>query len=316
MADRLGGDEIMDAFSKAVTSAVSRVRPAVVRIATSSDVGPFLGVWPSRREGVGSGVVVDPSGLAVTNHHVVQGADRVWATLHDGRKVAARLLGTDPAHDLALIELDGTGFVPAELGDSSALVAGQLVVAIGSPLGLEATVTAGVVSALDRTLQTPQGIMDRLIQTDASINPGNSGGPLVDASGRVVGINTAVIAGAQGIGFAVPSAAVKELLARFGRTGEAATAFLGIQAVGQWLDDGRLGALVLQVVPGSPAERAGLRPMDVLLSVDGEPVEGQEGLRRLLARRSAGERIILEVERSGNVARLALALGRLGEVAR
>ncbi|MEW6047668.1 MAG: trypsin-like peptidase domain-containing protein [Bacillota bacterium] len=317
-------DNVMDAFSRAVTRAVKAAGPAVVRISTRSEAVPFYGIWPSRREGIGSGVILDPSGLAVTNYHVVAGAARLFATLQDGRTIEARVLGEDPAHDLALLRLSGSGLPSAALGDSEALEVGQLVIAIGNPLGLEATVTAGVVSATGRTLRTPNGVMENLIQTDASINPGNSGGPLVDAQGRVVGINTAVIMGAQGIGFAVPAAAVRDLLARYGRTGQVSAGWLGIQAVSQWVElpagkdgaGGRLGVLVLQVVPGSPAERAGLAPMDVILAVDGEPVEGYESLRRRLARRSPGERLQLQVQRGDRTLTVAMVLGRYGQVAR
>ena len=313
---------LMDAFSQAVVRAVKSVGPAVVRISTREDGEPFYGVWPSRREGIGSGVIVDPSGLAVTNHHVVARARQLFATLQDGRRMAATVLGEDPSHDLALLRLAGEGLPAAPLGDSEALEVGQLVIAIGNPLGLEATVTTGVVSAKGRALRTPNGLMDGLIQTDASINPGNSGGPLVDSQGRVVGINTAVIMGAQGIGFAVPVSAVRDLLARFGRTGEASPGWLGIQAVNQWLElpsggaGGRMGVLVLQVMPGSPAERAGLRPMDVITAVDGEAVEGFEGLRRALGRRAAGERVVLEVRRGQRSWSVPMVLGRCDEVAR
>lgn len=312
----------MDAFSQAVTRAVKRAGPAVVRISTRSERAPFYGPWPSRREGVGSGVIVDPSGLVVTNHHVVAHGDRLFVTLQDGRTLPARVLGEDPGHDLALVRVDAENLPSAELGDSDALEVGQLVVAIGNPLGLEATVTAGVVSAKGRSLRTPAGVMEGLIQTDASINPGNSGGPLVDAAGRVVGINTAVVMGAQGIGFAVPASAVRDLLERYGRTGQASPGWLGIHAVNQWLElpsrdgGGRMGVLVLQVVAGSPAERAGLLPMDVVTAADGEPVQGFEDLRRVLARRAPGERVVLEVLRGQRTLSVPMVLGRLGEVAR
>ncbi|MBE3599501.1 MAG: trypsin-like peptidase domain-containing protein [Limnochordaceae bacterium] len=313
--DAAGDEDLLDAFSRAVTRAVKLVGPSVVRISTRAEAQPFYGPWPSQREGVGSAVIVDPEGLAVTNDHVVAGASELHAVLQDGRAVAARVLGRDPSHDLALLRLEGKGFPAAQLGSSEGLRVGQLVVAIGNPLGLQATVTTGVVSALHRALRTPAGIMDELIQTDASINPGNSGGPLVDARGRVVGINTAMVAGAQGIGFAVPVSRVRDLLVRFGRTGEAGAGYLGIQAVSQYLEDGSLGALVLQVVEGSPAWRAGIQPMDVIRAVDGKPAEGHDGLRALLAKRAAGERVELEIERSGRLLRVGLVLGHLGEVA-
>ncbi len=314
-------DEVLDAFSGAVTRAVKKAGPAVVRISTRREVGPFFGAWPKPQQGIGSGVIVDPGGLTITNRHVVAGADRVFATLQDGRTVEAVKLGEDSRNDLALLRLSGEGFPFARLGDSDSLQVGQLVVAIGNPLGLEATVTAGVVSALNRSLRGPNGLMEGLIQTDASINPGNSGGPLVDAEGRVVGINTAVIMGAQGIGFAVPSSAVMALLARYGRTGKVQGAWIGISAVNQWLDEEpagafrRMGVLVLSVLPGSPADRAGVHPMDVIVTVDGRPVEGFEGLRRHLARLSAGEVVRLGVLRGERLLEVAVVAGHFGEVA-
>ncbi len=316
----MSDEQLLDAFSEAVTRAVDRVSPAVVRIAAREETTPFYGPWPSRREGIGSGVIVSPDGLVVTNHHVVAGAQRLFATLRDGRVLPASVLGQDPAHDLALLRLPAQALPAAELGDSESLRVGQLVIAIGNPLGLEATVTTGVVSAKGRTLATPTGLMANLIQTDASINPGNSGGPLVDASGRVVGINTAVILGAQGIGFAVPVSAVRDLLARYGRTGEAHSGWLGIHAVDQWLDaspgqrEGRLAALVLQVAPDSPAQRAGVQPLDVIVAIDGRRVQGLEGLRRELARRAAGERVVLDILRGDATLRLPVVLGRYEEV--
>lgn len=311
----------MDAFSRAVTRAVELVGPAVVRVATRREVPDVYGIWPSQRTGLGSGVIVDPDGLTVTNYHVVEGAagDEVHATLSDGRTLPAAIVGTDPPHDLALLRLEGHGLPVARLGDSDRLRVGQLVVAMGNPLGLEATVTAGVVSAVNRTLRTPTGVMTGLLQTDASINPGNSGGPLVDSAGRVVGINTAVIMGAQGIGFAVPVAAVSALLARYGRTGQVDPAWLGLMGVNQWVEDPdgrrRLGVLVLQVIPGGPADRAGLQPMDVIVAVNDRDVEGYEGLRRQLGRVAAGERVTLEGLRGERAFRTTVTAGRHREVA-
>ena len=309
-----------DPFSHAVTRAVRRAGPAVVGVSTQRELSR-MPAWPSRLQGVGSGVVVEPSGLVVTNRHVVAGAREIYVSLRDRRRLPAEVLGEEPLNDLALLKIAADGLPTAELADSDQLEVGQLVVAIGNPLGLEATVTAGVVSALNRSLRTPHGLMEGLIQTDASINPGNSGGPLVDSDGRVVGINTAVVMGAQGIGFAVPARAVSQLLARFGRTGTVAGAWLGIGAVNLWLEEPgtnpepALGALVLSVVPGGPADRAGLRPMDVILSADGERVAGFDGLRRRLGSVAAGELIVLEVRRGDRTLQVPVVAGRLGEVA-
>lgn len=291
-------ERILDAYSAAVRRAVETAGPAVVSIRTERAGPMHHGLWQA---GIGSGLVIDSSGLVATNAHVVAGAQRVEVGMPDGRRFPARVAATDRLRDLALLEAEIRGAEPGRLADSDQTVVGQLVIAIGNPLGLEHTVTTGVISARNRRIHTPRGPVGGLLQTDASINPGNSGGPLVDADGAVIGINTAVIAGAQGIGFAVPSNDVRALLDRYDASGSGERAWLGIAGAPQTLEDGRKGLLILQVAPGSPAERAGLRSLDVLLSVDGTAVSDQAGLMLHLSRLAAGARVEAEVERSGRL---------------
>ncbi|WP_068139749.1 S1C family serine protease [Limnochorda pilosa] len=294
--------EIMDAYSEAVMHATQVAGPAVVQVRTQRAPAAFFGLVPPR-QGLGSGVVVEAArGRIVTNSHVVAESETVEIGLQDGRRATARVLASDPGQDLAVLETHLGGLRQVELSTRPPRV-GQLVVAIGNPLGLESTVTAGVISATGRSLQSPLGEMTDLIQTDASINPGNSGGPLVDSAGRLVGLNTAMISGAQGIGFAIPAATVARFLERVDggqveRTGRSDRLYLGLSGVPQMLEDGSLGFLVLQVFPGTPAHAAGLEPLDVILSVNAEPVSTPEEIQAAVQR--AGRRQVpVEVLRRG-----------------
>ncbi len=214
-------EDVLDAFSRAVVGVADKLRPAVVN----------LRVGKGMRGGSGSGVLFTPDGFLLTNHHVVQGHDAVRVRLSDGTELSGRVVGNDPWTDLAVVHADGGAFPFAAFGDSAKLKVGQLAVAIGSPLGFESTVTAGVVSALGRTLRSVSGhLVDNVIQTDAALNPGNSGGPLVDSHGRVIGINTAVIQPAQGICFAVPINTAKSILPQLLKHGRVIRGYLGLHA--------------------------------------------------------------------------------------
>jgi S1-C subfamily serine protease len=260
---------------------------------------------------------VAPDGLVLTNSHVVGGAARVNVATVEGRTLTARVVGDDPDTDLALVRVDAPVTLPAAgLGNSKLLKRGQLVIAIGNPLGFESTVTTGVVSALGRSLRASSGrLIDDLIQTDAALNPGNSGGPLVSSHGEVVGINTAIIAGAQGICFAVAANTAKFVLGEFLRHGRVRRGYIGISAQQTRLPR-RLrhqaevtqdsAVVVGNVEPASPAARAGLVAGDVLLAVDGQPVTGADDLVRLLTGDTIGRTVELDVLRDGARKRLAL----------
>jgi len=294
---------LLDAYSQAITHVVDRVGPAVVRI----DVfhGPN-----ARRTGSGSGVIVAPDGLVLTNSHVVGGAARVELMSTDGRQLMARVVGDDPDTDLALLRVDAPVTLPsATLGDSKKLRRGQLVVAIGNPLGFESTVTAGVVSALGRSLRARTGrLIDDVIQTDAALNPGNSGGPLVSSRGEVIGVNTAIIQGAQGICFAVAANTANFVLGELVRHGRVRRAYIGISAQ-QTAIPRRLqlandltqasAATITESMRGSPANRAGLLTGDMVVSLDGEPVTGADDLIRLLTGERIGKAVDIKVLRLG-----------------
>ncbi len=288
---------LLDAYSTAVTSAVDRVNPSVVNIEVHQAAGRTRSGEPREQRGGGSGFVFTPDGLILTNSHVVHDAVRIGVTLADGRRMPATVIGDDPASDLAVIRLeqprfDEPGLIAAELGDSQRLRVGQIVIAIGAPYGFQSTVTAGVVSALGRSLRSYSGrLIDDVIQTDASLNPGNSGGPLVDSAGRVVGVNTATILPAQGICFAIGINTAKFVASRLLRDGRIRRSYIGVS--GQTVPVHRrvvrfydlpkeMGAMVLSVEDGSPAKRAGLREGDVIVALEGQPVAGVDDLHRLL----------------------------------
>ena len=295
---------LLDAYSRAVIDVVDRVGPAVVQLDVKTRDG-------SAHRGTGSGVIVAPDGLVLTNSHVVGGATRVDVTTLEGRRLAARVVGDDPDTDLALVRVDASVTLPAAaLGNSKLLRRGQLVIAIGNPLGFESTVTTGVVSALGRSLRSRSGrLIDDVIQTDAALNPGNSGGPLVSSRGEVVGINTAVIMGAQGICFAVASNTASFVLGELVRHGHVRRAYIGIAAQ-QFTIPRRLrhaaalsqetAVVVASAERGSPAERAGLRAGDVVLGLDGRAVTGADDLIRILAGEKIGQQIRIEVLREGS----------------
>ena len=289
--------ELLDAYSHAVVSVVEKAGPAVVGVAAG--------------RGGGSGVLFAPDGYLLTNAHVAGKARRMRVTMNDGSEHDADVVGADPATDLAVLHIDGTHLPAAELGASARLRVGQLVVAIGNPLGFSFTVSAGVVSALGRTLRAQDGrLMDAIIQTDVAMNPGNSGGPLVDSGGRVVGINTAVIMGAQGIGFAVPIDTARWVLGELMQHGRVRRGVLGLAAQTRPIDrrlarhhglSQRTGVEVSEVVRGKPAENAGLRSGDIIVSLDGAVVESVDQVHKLLGASSIGRELKARVLRAAQM---------------
>jgi serine protease Do len=287
MNGQVSEDKALDAYSAAVSSAAERVGPAVVKVEPSR-----------RRQGIGSGVIFDSSGRILTNEHVVRGARSVAVTLTDGRRLPAAIVGAEPTVDIAVLQVPMKDLPVAEM-HSGRLKVGQLVVAIGNPYGLSWTVTAGVVSALGRKLPLGDSLVLRdLIQTDVPINPGNSGGPLVDAQGRVIGITTAVMPFARGVGFAVPMSTVLTTLARLQEMRHHDGARLGIRAAAI---EG--GVLVLAVDPDSPAARASLRVQDVIVALNGRNVEGAVQLAEALKGIPAGQTVELTFLRQGRKGR-------------
>lgn len=298
---------LLDAYSTAVTSAVESVSPSVVNIEVHQSAGRTRNGQPRERQGGGSGFVFTPDGLILTNSHVVHDAVRVAVTLTDGRRMPASLIGEDPASDLAVIRVDEPGLIAATLGDSQKLRVGQIAIAIGAPYGFQSTVTAGVVSALGRSLRSYSGrLIDDVIQTDASLNPGNSGGPLIDSAGHVIGVNTATILPAQGICFAIGINTAKFVASRLLRDGRLRRSYIGVSAqtapvhrrVVRFYDlPKETGALVLSVEEDSPARRAGLRDGDIIIALEGQPVAGVDDLHRLLTEVRVGISCTLTVLR-------------------
>ena len=310
--ERVGTEEdrqALDAYSTVVTSVAEKLIPSVASLRVVRRVR-----GARRAEGAGSAVVVTPDGFLLTSNHVIAGADGGTASLVDGRELDLEVVGTDPLSDLAVIRVSGSDLPAAELGDADRLRVGQLVVAIGNPLGFTGSVTAGVVSALGRAFPARAGsatrIVENVIQTDAALNPGNSGGALSDGRGHVVGINTAVAG--IGLGLAVPiNATTRRIVASLMSEGRYRRAYLGIaggprplppKVAGQVGRD--VGVEVVEVVTGSPADRAGLRPEDLILDVGGEPVASARDLQRLMASDAIGRTVPVRVVRGGRLVTL------------
>lgn len=295
-------EKLFDSYSQAVVTAVEKVGPAVVNLEVSQNAEGREGVG-----GGGSGFVIAKDGFILTNSHVVHGASRIDVTLADGRSYRGDLVGDDPDTDLAVIRIDAPHLVHLELGDSSSVRVGQLAIAIGNPFGFQATVTAGVVSALGRSLRAQSGrLIENVIQTDAALNPGNSGGPLVDSRGRVIGVNTAIIRPAQGICFATASDTAKFVAAWLIKEGRIRRASIGIG--GQDVPLHRRvvrfhalgvesGVLAVAVDPAGPAALAGVEVGDVIVAFNGRPVRGIADIHRYLVGREIGVRSELTIVR-------------------
>jgi serine protease Do len=297
-------DEALDSYSRVVTTVAERLAPSVASLRIKKRVRGGI-----RAEGAGSGFVITPDGFGLTSSHVLRGADGASAAFVDGRELPVEIVGSDPLSDLAVFRVRADGLVPAVLGDAARLRVGQLVVAIGNPLGFAGSVTAGVVSALGRALPVQAGrntrIVDNVIQTDAALNPGNSGGALLVGTGHVVGVNTAVAG--IGLGLAVPiDDATRRIVGALMTEGRFRRAYLGMGGGSRPLPPrlaselGRdRGVEVVQVVEGSPAAHAGLRPEDLLVEVDGRPVDDVGDLQRIMIAEKIGGRIALRVFRGG-----------------
>ena len=308
--------EALDAYSQAVITVAERLSPSVANLRVSRRVrgGRLL-------EGGGSAVVITPDGFMLTSAHVVARTDGGRASFVDGRELDFTVVGSDPLSDLAVLRADGSELHPAELGDAEALRVGQLVVAIGNPHGFNGSVTAGVVSALGRSLPTRSGanvrVVDNVIQTDAALNPGNSGGALADGRARVVGINTAVAG--VGLGLAVPiNAATRQIIGALMSEGRFRRAYLGIAGGPRPLPPrlarklGRNGGVeIVQVVEGGPADRAGMRPEDLIVELDGTPIEGMDELQRVVVSELIGHAVRAKVIREGREQELELIPGEL-----
>jgi S1-C subfamily serine protease len=288
---QLDDTRLLDAYSQAVVNTAEKISPSVVKVDVAQATRSRSGE-PRERQGGGSGFIFAPDGLILTNSHVVHGATRIKVSLPDGRGFPAHTIGDDPASDLAVIRIDAPSLVSAPLGDSRRLHVGQLAIAIGNPYGFQYTVTAGVISALGRSLRSYSGrLIEDVIQTDASLNPGNSGGPLVTSDGQVVGVNTATIMGAQGLCFAIGINTAKFVAGRLLQEGRVPRSQIGVEAQTTPLHRRLVrfydlpqdsGVVVISVEEGSPARRAGLQEGDVIVALDGKPVAGVDELQRLL----------------------------------
>jgi Do/DeqQ family serine protease len=339
---------ITDGNYNFIAEAVNRTGPAVVRINASRTVAneplpdvfndPFFKQFfgdeytqrrtPRERveRGTGSGFIINKEGDIITNAHVVDGADRVTVILKDGRKLEGKVLGRDPLTDIAVVKVNETNLPMVSLGSSQNLQPGEWAIAIGNPLGLDNTVTAGIISALGRS-SGQIGVDKRVnfIQTDAAINPGNSGGPLLNRKGEVIGVNTAIIQGAQGLGFAIPIETAQRIAKQIIEKGSVSRAYLGIQMltldanVKKELNDDQnsdfkiteeSGVLVTRVVPNSPAASAGIRQGDVIIKIDGEDVASADKIQQFVEGKSVGDKLRVELKRNGQAVNVSLEAGK------
>jgi len=310
-----------------ITRAVEKISPSVVNIDTkvlkeirrpAGGFGRFFG-YPSYetqivpQQGQGSGVIVDPKGLILTNEHVIHGANEIMVTLSDERRVPGKIKGLDQLSDVAIIQIDASGLPAAEMGDSDRLRIGESVIAVGNPYQFQHTVTVGVLSGRGRSLSEQSKDFQDLLQTDAAINPGNSGGPLVNVNGEIIGINTAIVPYAQGIGFAIPINTAKNVMDQLLSKGKVSRPFIGIymqdvnvqlaQYLGLPMTE---GAIIVDVVPGSPAHSARLQKKDVVTEIGGKPVKTSEDVRKYLHSVKIGDAVPLTVWREGKTGRITI----------
>jgi S1-C subfamily serine protease len=321
MADRLvhaeTDDDVMDAYSRAVITAAEKVSPSVVYIEVQQPVRNSRGNpsrSPRETRGSGSGFIFTPDGFILTNSHVVHSAGKIEVTISDGHKYQADLIGDDPDTDLAVIRINAPNLVPAHLGESQKIRVGQLVVAIGNPYGFQYSVTAGVISALGRSLRAQSGrLMDAVIQTDAALNPGNSGGPLVNSRGEVIGVNTAMILPAQGICFATSIDTAKFVASRLIRDGKVSRSYVGLagqdvplprRIVRYYSLAVESGILVVSFEGNSPARKGGVREGDIIIGFDDQATAGIDDLHKLLSEDRIGRKSVLEVIRGTERLRL------------
>jgi S1-C subfamily serine protease len=316
-SEELPEEDLMDAYSRAVITAAEKVSPSVVYIEVQQPVRSRRGNvpgMPHEAKGSGSGFIFTPDGFILTNSHVVHGATRIEVTVSDGHKHQADLIGDDPDTDLAVIRINAPNLVPAHLGETKKIRVGQLAVAIGNPYGFQYSVTAGVISALGRSLRAQSGrLMDDVIQTDAALNPGNSGGPLVNSRGEVIGVNTAMIMPARGISFATSIDTAKFVASRLIRDGKVSRSYIGLggqnvplpRRIVRYYDlKVESGIMVVSFEGDSPARNAGLREGDVIIGFDDHPVAGIDDLHKLLSEDRIANKSSLVVIRGTEMLRL------------
>jgi S1-C subfamily serine protease len=308
--------EVFDAYSKAVILAADAISPAVVNIEVIQHASTREESSKDHPHATGSGFIFTPDGYILTNSHVVHGAGRVDVGLSDGRRMRADLVGDDPETDLAVLRISAGDLTAAPLGDSNRIRVGQLVVAIGNPFGFQCTVTAGVISALGRSLRARSGrLIDNILQTDAALNPGNSGGPLVSSRAEVIGVNTATIMPAQGLCFAIAINTAKFVAGRLIRDGRIVRGYIGMAGQNVQLPRRLVhfhkvavgsGVMIASLEPGSPAERAELRTGDVIIGLGGKPVAGIDDLQRLLSSDCVGVTLEVSVVRAAELLTLRI----------
>jgi S1-C subfamily serine protease len=307
--------QLLDSYSRTITRVAKEASEAVVQIQ-----GMAKGGKPA---GGGSGFIISSDGFVVTNHHVINKTDQVSISLQDGRSMPAKIIGTDASTDVAILQVHAEGLRKLSFGDSGALQVGQIAIAVGNPFGFQYTVTTGVVSALGRTLRSESGrLIDDVIQTDAALNPGNSGGPLLDSNGKVIGMNTALIRGAQGLCFAVASNLVQYVVGKIILEGKLRRAYIGIAGQSMPLHKRiveahklsvKSGVLVQQIEGLGPASRSGLRKGDIIIAVEGHPTASIDTMHRLLDGESIGKRIALTVLRNQSIEVVHLVPVELGD---